>query len=107
MPRYLLTYEIARAHPDYPPLIAVLRSLRATRVLPSVWIVESELAAFDVCRHVVAAGCLDPNERILVVALGDDAAWRKLLVGDADGVRLLGREGAPRESAPREDVSAA
>ena len=88
--RYLVTYEIARPHPDHPPLIAVLRSLRATRVLPSAWIVESDLAAFDVCRHVIAAGCLDPSERILVVALGADAAWRRLLVGDADGVRLLG-----------------
>ena len=94
--RYLITYEIARPHPDFPPLIAVLRSLRATRLLTSTWIVESDLTAFDVCRHLVAAGCLDPKERILVVALGDDAAWRELLVGDEGGVRLLGAgEAAP------------
>ena len=74
--RYLVTYEIAppRPHPDYPPLLAALRSLRATRVLPAVWVVESDLPAFDLCRHVLAAGSLDPNERILVVALGPDAA---------------------------------
>lgn len=98
--RYLVTYDIARPHPDYPPLIAVLRSLRATRVLPSVWIVESELTAFDVCRHVIAAGCLDPNERILVVALGDDAAWRRLLVADADGERFLAPPGTDPDPAP-------
>jgi hypothetical protein len=63
-----------------------------------VWVLESELAAFDVCRHVIAAGRLDPNERILVVALGPDAAWRRLAVGDAEAEGLLGEaSSAPGE----------
>jgi len=90
--RYLVTYEIPGRHADYPPLIAVLRSLRATRVLTAAWIVESPLAASDVSRHIIAVGCLSLTDRILVVELAapPDAAWRMLAVADAAIPTLLG-----------------
>ena len=92
--RYLVTYEIDR-HPDYPPLIAVLRSLRVTRVLTAAWVVESDRPAYDVCRHVIAAGCLSANEPVLVVEIGPDVAWRRLGVADDAVPRVFGAEGPP------------
>jgi len=90
--RYLVTYEMPGRHAEYPPLIAVLRALRATRVMTSAWIVESALPAFDVSRHIIAVGCLSQTDRILVVALAPqvDAAWRMLAVADAAMPTLLG-----------------
>ena len=92
--RYLVTYEMDR-HPDYPPLIAVMRSLRATRVLTAAWVVESDLTAHDVCRHVSAAGCLSASERVMVVELGTDVAWRRLGVADVAVPRVFGVEVLP------------
>lgn len=91
--RYLVTYEIPGRHPEYPPLIAVLRSLRAQRMLPTTWIVESELAAFDLSRHVMAAGCLSQTDRLLIVSLAPDvdAAWKNVAVADAHVPFVLGR----------------
>jgi hypothetical protein len=93
--RYLVTYEIPTRHPEYPPLITALRALRATRVLAATWVLESERSAAEVCRHLIVAGCLNMNERILVVALAAeaDASWRKLAVGDDAVPVLLGRSG--------------
>ena len=90
--RYLVTYEIPKRHPEYPPLIAALRALRATRVLTATWLLESEHTAAEVCRHLIVAGCLNMNERILVLELAAeaDASWRQLAVGDDAMPGLLG-----------------
>lgn len=93
--RYLVTYEAPMRHAEYPPLITALRTLRATRVLTTTWLLESEQTAAEVCRHLIVAGCLNMNERILVVALAAevDASWRKLAVSDDAVPGLLGRPG--------------
>lgn len=94
--RYLLSYELPGRHPEYPPLMAVLKALRANRVMPTTWVLESALSAFDVSRHVTAVGRLEQNDRLLVVSLAPDvdAAWRKMLIADAHMPLVLGREPA-------------
>ena len=88
--RYLVAYEASvPAMREMPHLVAALRTLHAVRVLPTTWVLESELAPGELARHLIAVGHLVPDDRLLVTTLGGAASYRKLLVTDQHAATLL------------------
>jgi hypothetical protein len=86
---YLISYDLVAPEKDYPDLLATLRNLGAVKILLSEWVHDTEESASDLCNHLIKAGKLDSNDRILVVALRNNASWRKLLISDDDIRRVL------------------
>ena len=89
--RFLVAYEASVPEMrEMVHLVAALRNLRAVRLLPTTWVLESELAPGELARHLIAVGHLVPHDRLLVTTLGGDASFRKLLVADQHAAALLG-----------------
>jgi hypothetical protein len=87
MKRYLISYDLMTPGKDYAALTQTLQSWGAKRVLLSAWVLKTTSSAVqvrDALRTVV-----DPNDRVLVVALTGEAAWTTLLIDNASAVAML------------------
>lgn len=71
---FLVTYDLLKQGQDYTTLIARLQQYKSLRILLSTWLVRSNADAAavrdDLGRYI------DSNDRLMVVALTGEAAWR-------------------------------
>jgi CRISPR-associated endonuclease Cas2 len=84
---YLICYDLDKPGQDYSDLIPALQKLGAKRIEMSVWLLFStNLTPLQIINHL--AQFVDSNDRILVVACQNLAAWRNLMIHD-DAVRQI------------------
>lgn len=93
-PKYLVSYDLHGADPDYSRVGAILKRWDATRILGSVWVVQSTSDAATLrieLLAVMATGSAkdDDNDRLLVVHVGVDAKWFNLFCDDAEAKALF------------------
>lgn len=75
MTNYLIAYDLSKPGQNYDDLIEHLKSYGTyAHVQKSVWIVASDGSAESV--RDAATAYMDANDKIFVVALGREAAWR-------------------------------
>lgn len=84
---YLICYDLDKPGQDYSDLIPALKKLSAKRIEMSVWFLSSTvLTPTQIVNHL--AQFVDSNDRLLVVACQNLAAWRNLMIPD-DTVRQV------------------
>ncbi len=82
MAKYIVSYDLRKPDKDYPDLINYLNKLAGVRILLSVWLVKSQIAAAALMEAIVKNGKVDANDRIFVGELGASASWERLLATD-------------------------
>lgn len=89
MALYLISYDINEKDAfEYDALWAKLKELGAVRILYSEWALEANTGMSGQIYHHIAPN-VQKKDRLLVQELTKDAAWDKLLIGDADFKQLL------------------
>ena len=78
MKTYLISYDLDKPGQDYKDLIDRLRQLGAIKVLYSEWVLQTPASAVQVRDDLDRF--MDANDRILVVALTGESAWRNLMI---------------------------
>lgn len=79
---YMISYDLTRRDQEYDELWEALELLGAHRVLRSQWLLSWPGSATGL--HAQLQSLINPNDRLLVNALGEHA-WTNLLV-DPDSV---------------------
>ncbi len=77
MAEYLVSYELMTRGKGYEELLAALRGFGGRRILWAQWLIDSPLPADRLCRYF--SQYLSPNDRLIVMAVGDDRASRNAL----------------------------
>ena len=78
---YLITYDLDKPGQDYSDLIPALKNLGAKRFQYSAWLLEnSQYEPIQIVNHL--AQFVDGNDRLLVVEVKNNAAWRNLMITD-------------------------
>lgn len=78
---YLICYDLDKPGQDYSDLIPALQKLGAKRIEMSVGLLSSTmLSAVQIVNHL--SQFIDSNDRVLVVACQNLAAWRNLMISD-------------------------
>ena len=80
MKPYLISYDLDQPGQAYKKLESLLIAWHAVRVLYSVWLLRSNSGAKEIRDAIWQV--VDSNDRILVVALTGEAAWRNLMISD-------------------------
>ena len=81
---YIVAYDLCKPDRDYQSLYEMLRSFpHWGKMTESVWCIVSPLSHKEVRDNLM--GCLDSNDRLLVVETGHRAAWTH---GMADNERV-------------------
>jgi len=88
MALYLVSYDLDKPGQEYPPLLSRLRELGAQRILFSEWFLVNNATPAAIRDDL--SRFLDANDRILVVELKNNAAWRRLMI-DNDPVQAFFR----------------
>jgi hypothetical protein len=85
---YLISYDIdEKDKAEYEPLWALLKEMRATRILWSEWVIPRDSGSAVVIYDRIMP-LLKTADRLLVQELTVDASWDKLLISD-DAFRKL------------------
>lgn len=87
MSLYLISYDLDKPGQNYDKLIARLKELGAQRCLYSQWFLANT-AGHEAVRNDLQR-FMDQNDRILVVALKNAAAWYNLMLSDKTVVDLF------------------
>jgi hypothetical protein len=89
MALYLISYDIGDKDKfEYEPLWAKLRSLNATKILYSEWVLIDEAgSSAKIYDSILSLTTI--NDRLLVQELTRDANWDKLLISDEEFRALL------------------
>lgn len=89
MALYLISYDIGDKDKfEYEPLWAKLRSLGATKILYSEWVVAApEGSSGSIYGKLIPI--ISMSDRLLVQEITKDANWDQLLISDDDFRRLL------------------
>jgi hypothetical protein len=86
MALYLISYDIAEKDAfEYEPLWAKLRSMGATKILYSEWVIEGT-SATNIYEEL--APLIQGKDRLLVQGMTQEATWDKLMISD-DAFRAL------------------
>jgi len=88
MPLYWISYDLDKPGQDYTDLINRLRQWKATRILKSDWLLPHNNTTPETIRKDLEQ-YLDNNDRIMVSEVRRNAAWRNLLISDADVLSLF------------------
>ena len=84
---YLICYDLDKPGQDYSDLISALKKLGAYRFQYSSWLLgKTEYTPMQIVDHL--AQFVDGNDRLLVVAVQNYAAWRNLMISD-DSVKQI------------------
>lgn len=82
---YIVAYDLCKPERDYQSLYEMLRSFpNWGKMTESVWCIVSPLSHKEVRDNLM--GCLDSNDRLLVVETGHRAAWTNV-IADNEWVR--------------------
>jgi len=73
MKRWLIGYHLYTPGLEHAAFFDELRSLGATRIMPSHWVLESEKTAIELRNQFMAL--LTPNDQLLVAELGQQVVW--------------------------------
>lgn len=76
---YLISYDLRSPGQNYQKLYDHLASIRATRVLESVWLVADITGQAKPIADAVLR-LIDANDRLLVAEVTSDTAWYNLLI---------------------------
>lgn len=79
---HIITYDLRKPGQNYEALLKRLRERGAVRLLESVWIQSSVETPASVRDDLVKF--IDTNDRLLVAEVKNNAAWRNLMVSDAE-----------------------
>ncbi|HTB94343.1 MAG TPA: CRISPR-associated endonuclease Cas2 [Candidatus Sulfotelmatobacter sp.] len=78
---YLICYDLDKPGQDYSDLISALKKLGAYRFQYSSWFLEkTQYTPLQIVNHL--AQFVDGNDRLLVVEVQNNAAWRNLMITD-------------------------
>ncbi len=89
MALYLISYDIVDKDKfEYEPLWAKLRSLNATKILYSEWIIVAS-AGSSAALYQAISPLTTTNDRLLIQEVTTDANWDKLLISDDEFRRIL------------------
>ena len=89
MALYLISYDINEKNRDeYEALWDELKSLKATKILFSEWVVVASAGSAGTLYNALTI-YINPNDRLLVQEVLGDAYWDKLLISDDAFRRLL------------------
>jgi hypothetical protein len=91
MPLFMVSYDLI-AGKDYRRLETRLANWNATRVLLSQWVIQWDSSSPAIRDDLLQY--IDTDDRLLVVRLTGQAAWRRLLVSNEAAIALF--EGASR-----------
>lgn len=83
---YLISYDLNNYDQSYADVARILTNMGAVKCLFSQWLVRSDQTALEVANRVEAA--LDQDDRILVVPLRGQSAYRNLM-NQAKSLELL------------------
>ena len=72
MAHYVVSYDLHQQR-AYVPVWTYLESLKATRLLESLWVVSSNLSAAQIREQVTAKG--DNDDSFAVIELKPGASW--------------------------------
>ena len=90
MALFLISYDINEKDAfEYEGLWKKLRSIGATRILYSEWVVKDEVGQSNPIYNSIAA-TIQNKDRLIVQELTSDATWDKLLIPD-DAFRKLAK----------------
>jgi hypothetical protein len=87
MALYWIGYDLDKPGQDYSDLIQRLQQLGARRILKSDWLLAHNSTTPAAIRDDLSR-FMDSNDRILVSEQRNNAAWRNLLISDADVKKL-------------------
>lgn len=86
MPSYLVTYDLSAPQRNYDDLIEHLKAYGTySHSLGSVWLIVTDKTSKEI--RDAAAKILDADDKILVVKLTGEAAWRGLRESTADWIQ--------------------
>ncbi len=85
-PDAYISYDLDKPGQNYKDLIDRLTALRATRILLSVWLLETNASAEQVWQDIDRF--LDSNDRIFVGEQYNHVRWRNLLADSAGVISL-------------------
>ena len=89
MALYLISYDISEKDAfEYENLWAKLKSIGATKILYSEWVVVDEVGQASAIYGVIAP-LTQGKDRLIVQELTKDAKWDKLLIADEVFRKLL------------------
>ncbi len=80
MKHLMISYDLLRPGKDYKTLLDRLRKLGAVEILISQWLLVTHNTPKEIRDDL--RGCVDSNDRILVVELTGTAAWTSLMIPD-------------------------
>ena len=81
MKPFVVSYDLDKPGQDYSGLVNRLKQHGATRIQYSQWVLRSTWTAMQLLNDLGAY--LDSNDRILVVQVAGDWAYRNLMGGQA------------------------
>jgi hypothetical protein len=87
MSLYWIGYDLDKPGQDYSELIRRLQQLGARRILKSDWLLPTTTSNPSLIRDDLQR-FLDANDRILVSAQKNSAAWKNLLISDAEVLKF-------------------
>ena len=87
MALYWIGYDLDKPGQDYTDLIRRLKELGAKRILKSDWLLPHNKTTPVAIRDDLGR-FLDANDRVLVSEQKNNAAWRNLLISDAEVKKL-------------------
>jgi hypothetical protein len=77
MNSYLISYDLIGPNRDYTKIIEKIKKYQTwARPLESVWIVKTNNSAAQIRDNLITV--LDNNDKLFVVNLSRDAAWKNL-----------------------------
>lgn len=89
MALYLISYDIGDKDKfEYEPLWAKLRSLKATRILYSEWVIVAPTGSSGELYNAISP-LTTMSDRLLVQEVTTDANWDKLLISDDEFRRII------------------
>lgn len=86
---YLISYDLREAVPDHDYLNSRLEEMGAIRVLPSQWLLVSDLDVRAILNLVVESGTMNRTDGLFIVQQRRDAYWDALLIDNPSVHRLF------------------
>ena len=89
MQAYMVSYDLSRPGQDYEDLISAVKRICPTHwhILKSAWIVATDRSAADI--RDALTPYLDANDKMIVNALGQEAAWTGSLSNGTDWLKRV------------------